>query len=224
MLKVISGICWTIVYVILIYRGFKDKSYGIPLVALSLNFSWEFVFAFIYKTNDSVSAIINPIWFILDLIIVITYFLYSYNYFKQEYDISKCFWLFISICSFLSSFTIMLIGTPFFIKFDFFRNSIFEVAIFIAYIQNAIMSILFVNTFYSRKKYNYSIDGQSFYSALLKFIGTSPTAGIYYILIHPNNWYFIGIFIFLCFIFDLLYCIFIWNELKAKGINPFKRL
>ena len=86
------------------------------------------------------------------------------------------------------------------------------------------MSILFVNTFYSRKKYNYSIDGQSFYSALLKFIGTSPTAGIYYILIHPDNWYFIGIFIFLCFIFDLLYCILIWNELKAKGINPFKVL
>ena len=47
-LPVISGICWTIVYAFLAYRSFKDKSYGMPLAALALNFTWEFTFSFIY--------------------------------------------------------------------------------------------------------------------------------------------------------------------------------
>ena len=37
---VLSGIAWTITYVALVYRGFKDRTYGMPLAALALNISW----------------------------------------------------------------------------------------------------------------------------------------------------------------------------------------
>lgn len=223
MAGIISGVCWTIAYLSLIYRGFKDKTCGMPLVALSLNFSWETVFSFIYKTEDTALNIVNPIWFILDLIILITYIMYSYKYLNHAYGISKLSWIFISLCAFLTSFAIMILGKSFFISLDYFNGSIYEVAIFIAYIQNAIMSILFVNMFYTRKKSGYSIQGQSFYVALPKFIGSSLSVGISYIILHQHNWSFVGIFIILIFIFDLWYCFLIWKELRDNNINPFKR-
>lgn len=220
---IISGLCWSIAYSSLIYRGFKDKTCGMPLVALSLNFSWETVFSFIYRTEDTALNIVNPIWFILDLIILITYFLYSYKYLKHGYGISTLSWIFISLCAFITSFSIMVLGKPFFIPLNYFNGSIYEVAIFIAYIQNAIMSLLFVNMFYTRKKSGYPIEGQSFYIALPKFIGSSLSVGISYIILHPGKWYFVGIFIILMFIFDFWYCILIWKELRENNINPFKR-
>ena len=40
-LTVVSGVCWTIVYIEGIRVGFKDKSYAIPFYALALNIAWE---------------------------------------------------------------------------------------------------------------------------------------------------------------------------------------
>lgn len=34
----LSGIFWTITYIALVYRGFKDKSYGMPLAALAAEY------------------------------------------------------------------------------------------------------------------------------------------------------------------------------------------
>ena len=38
--------CWAVVYLFTIHKGFKDKSYGIPLGAICLNLTWELFFAF----------------------------------------------------------------------------------------------------------------------------------------------------------------------------------
>jgi hypothetical protein len=40
-LTVISGVCWTVVYIEGIRIGFRDKSYAIPFYALALNLAWE---------------------------------------------------------------------------------------------------------------------------------------------------------------------------------------
>ncbi len=42
-----SGIFWTITYILIIQRGLRDHTYGMPLVALCANISWEFIFSFI---------------------------------------------------------------------------------------------------------------------------------------------------------------------------------
>lgn len=49
----LSGIAWTITYVALVYRGIKGKSYGMPLVPLSMNFAWEITFSLIYPPHAS---------------------------------------------------------------------------------------------------------------------------------------------------------------------------
>ena len=43
-LTIISGVCWTIVYIDGIRIGFRDKSYAIPFYALALNFAWELLY------------------------------------------------------------------------------------------------------------------------------------------------------------------------------------
>ncbi|EPH77716.1 hypothetical protein D929_00041 [Enterococcus faecalis 02-MB-P-10] len=44
-LTLISGSSWTMVYIISIYKGFKDKTYAIPLFALGANFFWEVIYS-----------------------------------------------------------------------------------------------------------------------------------------------------------------------------------
>jgi len=40
-LTILSGICWTAVYIELIRVGFRDKACGMPFWALGLNIAWE---------------------------------------------------------------------------------------------------------------------------------------------------------------------------------------
>src|SRR5215217_1343123 len=155
-----SGLAWTVVYIALTYRGIKDKSYGMPLVPLALNFAWEVVFTLVYPpaATGLAGAIINGIWMLCDIGIIATYFLYSYSYFYRRYAISKATWLIFSIMTFAVAFGIMLTGGPFFGQFsDYFRADIFQGAIFIAYLQNLIISVCFLLMIWERK----STEGQS---------------------------------------------------------------
>jgi hypothetical protein len=75
-LKIGSGIFWTLTYILLINRGFRDKTFGMPLFALCANISWEFIFAFIHY-SDAIQRIVNIIWLIFDLVIVYQYLRYG---------------------------------------------------------------------------------------------------------------------------------------------------
>src|SRR6187455_1066927 len=54
-LTLVSGICWTIVYIDGIRLGFKHRSYAIPFYALALNFSWELIYTY-YGFSTTISA------------------------------------------------------------------------------------------------------------------------------------------------------------------------
>lgn len=224
---VLSGVFWTITYFIMVFRGFKDKSYGMPLVALALNFTWEVTFSMIYPPANSgtVLTIINTVWMLCDIGIVTTYFVYGYKYLKKQYGITKTVFYISSILAFVLAFLLMYTGGPFFGNFgQYFKGDIFEGAQFIALIQNAIMSISFVSFFYSRKNSGAPIEGQSFYAAITKMLGTSFTVGIYYISQHPGTWHFMGVIILTSLIFDLWYSFLVYKELRSNGYNPLRRI
>lgn len=223
---VISGICWTIVYIALVYRGFKDQSYGMPLAALALNFSWEFTFSFIYPPSDvsMVLVLINTVWCLFDAAIVFTLLKYGYKYFEEEYKIGKGVFYSLFLIGLALSFCVMIFGATFFAPFEYFKGDTFESAKFIAMIQNAVMSILFVNMFYIRRKNGHPIEGQSIYAAICKMIGTSFTVGITSVTTHAGNWHFIAVAEAACVIFDIWYVVVLWRELRSQGINPLKRI
>src|SRR5438093_12345054 len=84
-LTVISGLCWTIVYIEGIRLGFRDKSYAIPFYALALNFAWEAIYTFFgFRTNGvTVQNIFNAVWLTFDIGILYTYFKFGQKYFSR---------------------------------------------------------------------------------------------------------------------------------------------
>ncbi len=220
----LSGVAWTLTYLALVYRGFRDRSYGMPLAALALNFTWEITFSQIYPphTIKLMGTIINTVWMLCDVGIVATFFLYGYKYFERHYGLGRAEFYVLSFLAFAASFGVMLLGAPFFKDFlPYFRGDPFESGKFIAFIQNAAMSVLFVAMFYQRR----SIEGQSFTIAWTKWLGTSMTVGLTYLGIeHRDNWHFVGVFVAVCFVFDVWYMVLIYRQLRQQGINPWTRL
>jgi hypothetical protein len=66
-----SGLCWTATYLLIIQRGFADRTYGMPIVALAANLSWEFIFS-VVRPDTGVQHIVDIVWLTLDLVIVYT--------------------------------------------------------------------------------------------------------------------------------------------------------
>lgn len=222
---VVSGIAWTMTYISLVYRGFKDKTYGMPIIPLALNVSWEITFSLIYPPHSMglAAEIINTIWMICDIGIVASYFLYGYKDFQKSYQLSKSQWVMFSCMAFLFSLGIMITGGRFFGQFElYFHKDTFEGAKFIAFLQNLVMSVNFVVMFWERR----SSQGQSFTIAWTKWIGTSMTVGQSYLMIDHKgeDVSFMTIIISAIFIFDVYYMQLIYKQLIKEKINPFLRL
>ena len=204
-LLLLSGICWTIVYIQLILVGFKDKTYGMPFVALALNFAWEVLHSYIGLKNNfsNIQTWITLIWLLLDIIIVYTYLKYGRKHFPKY--TSKKFFIPWSILIFLMSF---IIQYYFVIEFGALGG------LYSAFLQNLIMSILFINLLINR----IDIKGQNLNIAIYKWIGTlAPT--ILYGVIQGNKLILVlGIF---CSIFDILYIYFL-NNIKKMSSNHSK--
>ena len=67
-LTLVSGLCWTVVYILIIVRSYRDKTYGMPYWALAFNFSWEFIFSFLLSTHSpdqQLQLIINRVFVVL---------------------------------------------------------------------------------------------------------------------------------------------------------------
>ncbi len=207
LLTLISGISWTLAYLILIRRGFADKTYGMPLFALSLNLSWEFLFAFVFRASDvTVQGVVNIIWCLFDVVIVYTYFRYGRKEFAKTAD-GKWFlpW---SFTAFVVSFAV--------IYFSVVELGVSDGAAYTAFTQNLLMSVLFINLLVSRR----DVSGQSIYVALLKWIGTAAPTILFSIQRGNTLILVLGIG---CFIYDALYTIMLYQQFHASGLNPFTR-
>lgn len=222
---------WVVTYIALIWRGVKDRSYGMPIVALALNLTWEFTFFAVLTPYGSIDSTLVPngafkaqmwfaICFLLDLGILYTYFRYGFRHFEGKYALSRRLWVAYSAALLLFCFLLIHSAALFFMQFDtYFQRDQIEAAKLIAFIQNAVMSICFVAMYHMR----HSIDGQSFTIAWTKFLGSSLMVGPIYLMQHPDN-YFAWVVIGTMFLADLWYMVLIWGALRRAGINPLTRL
>ena len=46
-IMMVGGLFWSATYILIIRRGFKYKTFGMPMAALCANISWEAIFAFV---------------------------------------------------------------------------------------------------------------------------------------------------------------------------------
>lgn len=203
----ISGIAWTIAYIELIRKGFKDKACGMPLFALTLNLAWEMIYAidgfFISKSFILVQSIANVVWAFFDIFILVTWFLFG----KQQMpENSKKYFLPYSILAVLVAFVMQF-------AFYFSCKTPEIASIYSAYAQNVAMSIMFVVMLFKRE----NTKAQSLTIAICKWIGTlTPTiyGAIYTAELGLNIYVLLtGI---LCSVFDLIYIYFLCQFKKSQ--------
>jgi hypothetical protein len=198
-LLLLSGICWTIVYIELIHVGFKDKTYGMPFVALALNFAWEALHSYIgLKSNPTnIQSLITLTWFLLDIVVVYTYLKYGCKYFLNN-----------TIKKYFVPWTEIIFLMAFVIEYYFVVAFSDLGGLYSAFLQNLIMSILFISMFFNRT----DTKGQNLIIAINKWIGTlAPT--IVFGVIRGNKLVLIlGIF---CSVFDIIYIYFLHNAKKT---------
>ncbi|WZL73283.1 hypothetical protein QBE52_00665 [Clostridiaceae bacterium 35-E11] len=195
-----SGLCWIVTYILIIKRGFQDKTYGMPMVAICANISWEFIFSFIYPHNG-LQNVIDIIWFILDIVIMLQYLSYGGKEFKKYIPV-KFFYPSFFITLGVSFLTIMAIT----LEFNDFEGK------YAAFLQNLMMYGLFIALLIKRGNLN----GQSIYIAVFKMVG-SLLAAIAFIVYFRS--YLITIISVAMLIYDWIYIFLVCKSYSKRTRN-----
>ena len=216
LLIVISGVCWTIVYIDGIRIGFRDKSYAIPFYALALNFAWELLYTYHGFRINGVDAqnIFNAAWLTFDIGILYTYFRFGRRYFRAFRDhppanaggTDKAF----------IGWSVLALITAFAVQYAVIREfGVAKGAAYSAFPQNLIMSILFIAMLARRG----SREGQSLVIAVSKWVGTLAPTILFGVIGQggfPNGSFLILTVGLFCSVFDLIY---IWLLRKTKAAH-----
>lgn len=212
-LLLISGISWSITYIVLIIYGFKFKTYGMPLVAMAFNITWEGLYGFTNLTYPPNSQhIINITWFCLDLVMVYQYFTFGRTFFSKK--LSPKLFLPWSISIFLIALTLQL---AFLLNFNFDNGPGYS-----SFLINLVMSFLFIDQLLRRngsQKIPMSV-------AVLKCLGTlAATIGVSLVershdQNSANSWAFILIIGLVCFVLDVMYILLLSQQKKKRDSIP----
>lgn len=196
-LSLISAIAWTIVYIEAIRLGFKERTYAIPLVALGLNFAWEWIYTINgLMFSQQMQTVVNLVWALADSAILYTFFRFGRSEFPQY--VNKTVFAVMGIGLLAVSFAVQGL---FIVEFG---TAGMQAARYSAFLQNLLMSGLFIAMFVARGGRR----GQSLVIAVAKWIGTlAPTMLFGIVLDSP---FILGIGL-LCSVFDLVYIgLLIW--------------
>jgi hypothetical protein len=202
-LTLISGLAWTIVYAESIRVGFRDKTYAIPIAALSLNFAWESTYAaHDLMTSISIQAFVNLIWALADLAIIYTFFKFGRR--KLPGFVTK---------HMFAAWGLLAFGAAYAVQWLFLTKfGAHDAARYAAFLQNALMSGLFVQIILARQ----GLRGQTLTIAVAKWIGTlAPTILVGVI---QGSRFILGLGI-LCSVFDLVYIgLVLWFRKQPDGL------
>jgi hypothetical protein len=213
-LIVISGICWTIVYIDGIRIGFRDKSYAIPFYALALNFAWELLYTYHGFRINGVDAqnIFNAAWLTFDIGILYTYFRFGRRYLRAFRDHPPAIPTRRDSDKLFIGWSVLGLVTAFAVQYAVIREfGVAKGAAYSAFPQNLIMSILFIAMLAKRG----SREGQSLLIAVSKWVGTLAPTILFGVIGQggfPRGSFLILTVGLLCSVFDVIY---IWLLVKA---------
>jgi hypothetical protein len=199
-----SGAFWTFTYILMIRRGFLDTTYGMPLVALCANISWEFIFSFLYP-HGPVQRPVNIVWFSVDLVILFQIVRYGPREFD---DLSKRAFYAMFGLALVTSFCTVLSVTY---EFDDWDGA------YSAFGQNLLMSVLFLAMLRARQ----SPRGQSVFIALSKMFGTGLASVAFYLYSPLSEGSVLLPFLYVTILaFDLLYVlamVHVQSKVESRG-------
>jgi len=163
---------WSLTYVIVIVKGFRDKTYGIPFPNSCLNFAWEFIFAF--DLTGGLPAFVFPLrlghfaWLAPDAVILYQTWKFGPSMQRPTWLKEHFRWVFVSVFA----VCFLIIST-----YHVYAHDVFGVAS--SWIINVLMSWLFIRMLLDRKTRiaeNGTIQGMSVPAAWCKLIGNAAGA------------------------------------------------
>lgn len=165
-----TGLCWAAAYLLIIRRGFADRTYGMPIVALCANVSWEFIFS-VVRPHTGAQHISDIVWLAFDLVIVYTALRFGPREFP--YLPRPVFY-----AGFAGTLVLSYLGVDAVCR-EFENGN----GVYAAFISNLMMSGLFLAMLASRG----GLRGQSISIAAFKFAGTiCASLGFWLYGEHPN--------------------------------------
>lgn len=226
---------WVPAYFFIVRRGFIEKTYGMPIVAMLGNWPWEWIYAL------NLDSPCPDVWLncperalqlgafasmFLDAFIVYTVFRFGRDKFSNPF-IRKYYYpilIFGLIASFAIQYTFVTEvgfpnihglqvrggGTPDFIPGD-------EGGSYSAYILTFVMGVLFIHMLTERN----SLEGQSFMIAMLMLLGN--VAGYPVLAILNEMTPLLAVLFYLTLFVNIIYAVMTYQKSKELGINPFKR-
>jgi hypothetical protein len=201
-----AGLCWTSAYCLIIYRSWKDKTYGMPFIALAFNICWEFLYSFIFVSSEiHLQLVINYVWFFLDAVILFFYFLYG----KKDWRHPQSVHWFYPYSLFVITAAACLLW---FFEIDFQKSAI----TYSAFMMNVLISALYIKMILARR----SLSGQSFGIALFKLFGTLCST----LFLLSGFTTFLILLGFICFILDAVYLILVIRMYKQFRLEIITRM
>ncbi|WP_332990339.1 transmembrane-type terpene cyclase [Scytonema sp. PRP1] len=154
---IVSGVFWLLAYVGMIWRGFKDKLLGTPMLAISGNLAWELTFAFLYPTPSKSIQYGATFWFLIESILAWQCFLYGYKDYKSQFIKKNFSVIFVTLTAIMLLVTVLLTYQ--------FNDSI---GVYTGLAANALLSFFLIDLLIRRD----DVCGQSLCIAVSKWIGS----------------------------------------------------
>jgi len=166
LLPLLGGICWTIVYVlIIVYTAVnRDKLY-IPITAFSMNLVWEGIYSFVIPVPAE-QELIDRVWFVLDCIILVLAWR-NYFYIHRAEGFLKS----------LGYLLANLLG-GIYVNWVFITINITASAFYSAFVINVAMSVLFLIS---------TQETRNLWIAIFKMLGTAITSIYAYLYIGQSD-------------------------------------
>jgi hypothetical protein len=201
------NLLWIVVDGLCIRRGILDKAYPVPVIALAANTAWD-VYGTLIHPSPMGQSYVNVIFLIADVMFLI----FIIQFWQSDSPLMSRF-----------AFNV-------YVAFSMVAGLILYLAVTIelgdyvgarmAFIDNFINSAAFIGMFYARP----DLRGQSFYIALLKFIGTGCASIVFTFNRYPGteNSVLLPVLCIGIAILDFTYVMLVYRRAKSLGINPWR--
>lgn len=209
----ISVLCcfvfWLAAYGLIIRRGFRDKTFGMPIAALCGNIAWETLFSNVYIPDYLLVRIGNSLWILFDMAILVTALKYGPKDFAQPV-----------IKNYLRPLIFVGIGVAVCVSVPFVNAYKDTQGYFLGWAAALIMSVLFIAMLLRRG----NLHGQSLYIALSMFLGN--IAAYLWVKFYPREVLDPKVnlsFMLATGLFNIIYIVLVWQKSRELGLKPLAR-
>lgn len=213
----VGAACWLAAYVLVIVLCQTQATYGVPLVAICLNCTWELMDSFFLPDPVPAWVLIDRSWLLVDILIVSQLFRFGRK--EQLWaELQRSFFVVVPA----------VLCLAFAGQYAWVTTFHDTLGIILAFVINLVMSALYIPFYFTRER-----DGRglSLWVAWLKLIGTALSSLQCYFLIplihpvapsttHLGPYAFFHFLFFGCFVLDLAYVVLLSTRRAQPTATP----